>query len=211
MLTSELERVAVYIDGYNLYFGLCDSGWRKYLWLDLPALGAGLLKPGQRIVAVKYFTARVGSPEASVRRQGKYLDAVAARGGIEIVEGNFIYNQDSCDGCHRTWQRREEKQTDVNIAVRMLCDAQDDLYDVAILISGDSDQVPAVNEIRTRHPDRKVIVASPPKRVSKDLNKSAAAWFVLGERNFARAQLPDCVQGKNGYALYRPAEWWDAS
>jgi|ERR1039458_3849451 uncharacterized LabA/DUF88 family protein len=207
--TRKFERVAVYIDGYNLYFGLCDSKWRKYLWLDLPALASSLLKPGQRLVAVKYFTARVGKPEGSVRRQGKYLDALTARGGLKIIEGNFIYNPEECDDCHRVWLRREEKQTDVGIAVHMLCDAEDDCYDVAILISGDSDQIPAVSEITRRHPGRKVVVASPPMRVSKDLNSKAHAWFVMGEQLFADAQLPDCVQGKDGYALYRPVEWWD--
>jgi len=31
-----MDRAIVCIDGFNLYFGLCDKGWRRYLWLDLP-------------------------------------------------------------------------------------------------------------------------------------------------------------------------------
>ena len=33
-----LERLAFYIDGFNLYFGLKDKGWRKYYLLNLHEL-----------------------------------------------------------------------------------------------------------------------------------------------------------------------------
>ena len=29
------RRVAVYVDGFNLYYGLRSKGWRRYYWLDL--------------------------------------------------------------------------------------------------------------------------------------------------------------------------------
>lgn len=210
MVTSGGERVAVYIDGYNLYFGLNDKGWRRYLWLDLVAFARRLVREGQDLVAVKYFTARVGVPRDSARRQGIFLDALRVRGGLEIILGNFIYSPNSCTACGGTSDRREEKQTDVNIAVQMLLDAEEDLYDIAILVSGDSDQVPTVKAIRARHPGRKVVIAFPPMRVSKDLQAVAAAHFVLGRKHFAEAQLPQFVQGDNGYLLFQPAEWWAA-
>jgi hypothetical protein len=56
--TSPTERVAAYIDGFNLYFGIREEG-RRYLWLDLECLVQSLLKPHQQLVAVRYFTARV--------------------------------------------------------------------------------------------------------------------------------------------------------
>ena len=31
-------RVIAYIDGFNLYYGLKESDWRRYLWLDSPRL-----------------------------------------------------------------------------------------------------------------------------------------------------------------------------
>lgn len=39
-----MRRVISYIDGFNLYFGLKQKGWRKYYWLDLAALSRSLLK-----------------------------------------------------------------------------------------------------------------------------------------------------------------------
>ena len=52
------HRVAVYVDGLNLYYGLNSPGWRQYHWLDLRRLSEHLLLPGQRLAMVKYFTAR---------------------------------------------------------------------------------------------------------------------------------------------------------
>ena len=43
----------------NLYHGLKSKGWRRYYWLDLRRLVENLLRPGQRLVMVRYFTARV--------------------------------------------------------------------------------------------------------------------------------------------------------
>ena len=52
--------------------------------------------------------------------------------------------------------------TDVNIAVELLGDAQDDAFDTAIIISGDSDLTPPVRATLERYPGKRVIVASLP-------------------------------------------------
>ena len=54
-----MNRVISYIDGFNLYFGLKDKGWKRYYWLDLAALSGALLKPGQTLESTHYFTARL--------------------------------------------------------------------------------------------------------------------------------------------------------
>jgi len=174
----------------------------------LPALASNILKSSQELVAVTYFTSRVGWPEGSVQRQSDYLDALVARGNIEIVYGNFIWNPVQCESCGKEWDRREEKQTDVSIAVHMLGDAYDGLYDAALLISGDSDQVPVVKEIPFRYPNRRVIIACPPKRVSNELNDAASASFHLVRSHFEDCQLPESVTDPlTGHILRQPVEW----
>ena len=64
-----MERVIVYVDGFNLYFGINAKGWRRYLWLDLSALAASLLRPNQTLIATKYFTALVRADNQKVQRQ----------------------------------------------------------------------------------------------------------------------------------------------
>ena len=52
------ERVCVYIDGFNLYFGM-TSTYPKLKWLDVEALSKNLLKENQTLIDCNYFTARV--------------------------------------------------------------------------------------------------------------------------------------------------------
>jgi len=67
-----MSRVVAYVDGFNLYFGLRSKGWKKHYWLDLCALATTLLKPGQTLTGVHYFTSRIranGHNVADMQRQ----------------------------------------------------------------------------------------------------------------------------------------------
>ncbi len=50
-----MQRVFVYIDGFNLYFGLKSKGWKRYYWLNLARLAENLLKPSQNLAMIRYF------------------------------------------------------------------------------------------------------------------------------------------------------------
>ena len=41
-MPGKSERVIVYIDGFNLYFGLRSKGWKKYYWLNLKEFSRSL-------------------------------------------------------------------------------------------------------------------------------------------------------------------------
>ena len=59
METEEKQRVIVYIDGFNFYYGLkSTTRWRKYYWLDIVKLFESFMRPNQELIAVKYFSAR---------------------------------------------------------------------------------------------------------------------------------------------------------
>ena len=30
-----MDRVIVYVDGFNLYYGLRSKGWKRFYWLDI--------------------------------------------------------------------------------------------------------------------------------------------------------------------------------
>lgn len=75
---SQMRRVIVYIDGFNLYHGLKDKYGRKFLWLDLEALCLRLLQPDQDLVEIKYFTAAVRNHPPALRRQQKFWNALEA-------------------------------------------------------------------------------------------------------------------------------------
>ena len=88
-----MDRVIAYIDGFNLYFGLKSKGWRRYYWLNPRALVMNLVKPGQRLVSTKYFTARITSPAndpGKQRRQNAILEAIGTLPDTRIVCGHYL-------------------------------------------------------------------------------------------------------------------------
>lgn len=208
--TPILERVIAYIDGFNLYFGLKSKGWRRYYWLDLRSLVLNLLKPTQRLVELKYFTARISSSTRHAekqKRQNTYLEAVETMQDTRIYYGHYLQKSQTCFRCGATWDSHEEKMTDVNIAVEMLNDASDDLLNTALLISADSDLTAPVEAIRNRFPDKRVVLACPPNRQSKRLESSANGCFRIGRKKIQDSQFPDEVHKPDGFVLLRPSTW----
>jgi uncharacterized LabA/DUF88 family protein len=205
-----MSRVMVYVDGFNLYFGLRSKGWRKHYWLNLQALATALLKPGQTLQCVHYFTSRIranGRNLPDMQRQTTYLEALDTLPGLQLHFGHYLEKPKQCRQCGAQWMDYEEKMTDVNIAVQLLSDAFDDRFDTALLISGDSDLTTPVNKLRTQFPAKRLIVAFPPDRQSFELKKAANATFTIGEANLRQSQLPAQVQRADGFILQRPAHW----
>lgn len=203
-----MSRVAVYVDGFNVYFGLRAKYNRKYLWLDLQALAASLLRRGQTLQHVRYFTARVRNDPEGEQRQSDYLDALQARSQlVRVKDGRFQEKNRRCRDCGSTWTVFEEKETDVNIAVALLADAVRDEFDTALLISADSDLCPAVRETKSLFPEKRIVVAFPPNRHSADLRRVVDGFMFIGDDKIRRAQLPDEVVTRAGVVLRRPKHW----
>ena len=205
-----MERVAVYIDGLNLYYGLRDRGWRRYYWLDLQRMSESLMRPYQRLQFVRYFTAELlpnGGADARVERQDAYLQALSSLPKVDIQYGLHIPKTITCRHCGADSLTYEEKMTDVNIAVALLEDANDDLFDTAILISADSDLTRPIEVVRQKFADNRVIVIFPPKRHSQHLSDVATRSFHIGRDLLRDNQLPDPVAKPDGYPVHKPARW----
>lgn len=208
-MKPQRERMCLYVDGFNLYHGLHDLARREYLWLDLVRL-AESLRPRNEIAMVKYFTARVINEPDAESRQERYINALQAVHGdrFQVVLGHYKSKLQTCRHCHIQWQRNEEKETDVNIALHLLKDAMDGTYDSALLVSADSDLVPAVKMVMEARPDYFVTAAFPPKRYSADLKSLMPGAFQINKNKIRQAQLPDVVcVGASGKRYHRPDKW----
>lgn len=207
---ASVTRVMTYIDGFNLYFGLRDKRWRRYLWLNPRLLSSNLLKPGQVLVGTRYFTARIAEDPRDPgkhRRQGLFLEAIEIQPETTIHYGHYLRRPQQCFTCGATWMSHEEKMTDVQIAVQLLGDAVDNRYDTAIVVSADSDLAPPIEAVLRRFPSKRVIVASPPARRSQRLESVASAYFILGRKVIQDSQFPDEVAKPGGFILRRPIKW----
>lgn len=205
-----MNRVIAYVDGFNLYFGMKQKGFKRFYWLDLVSLGQSLTKPGQELAFTHYFTARIklkGNNHADMQRQSLYLDALGMSQNLQIHYGHYLQKSRICHKCGAKWTDYEEKMTDVNIATQLLADAFDNTFDTAILVSADSDLTSPVAQLRKRFPDKRIIVALPPGRNSVELTRAANGYFHIGEDKLRHAQLPETIVRTDGFKLQRPSYW----
>ncbi|MBN8853637.1 MAG: hypothetical protein BGO55_12060 [Sphingobacteriales bacterium 50-39] len=201
-----MKRLNVYIDGFNLYFGMVNSGLSSCKWLDVQSLAMNIKSDSHILNETKYFTSRISNNPDKQKRQNIYLEALQTT-SISIMYGQFRNQPMKCTQCSYFWYDSKEKMTDVNIATSMMTDAFTDNFDVAFLISGDSDLVPPVAAIRSLFPQKEIWVVLPPGRESNALKKVASGSFVLGKKKLQQSQLPNEVTSKYGMVLKKPPSW----
>ena len=205
-----MERVSVYIDGLNLYYGMKSKGLRRYYWLDVQRMAENMMRSYQQLQFVRYFTAKVlpdDNDSGQVERQDAYLQALSYLPKVRIHYGFHITKAITCPHCGASIRRYEEKMTDVNIAVALLEDAHEDLYDTAILISADGDLIGPVELVRQKYANKQVVAAFPPDRISRDLRGVSSASFNIGRDLLRDSQLPDPVHKPDGYPVPKPDNW----
>jgi uncharacterized LabA/DUF88 family protein len=202
-----MQRVAPYVDGYNLYYGLSEKRWKQFYWLNIQSMVQNLLKPNQILVSTKYFTTVIKRPPDKRRRQAVFLEALGTLTDFQMFYGHWLSNPVTCHKCGHTYDAYHEKMTDVNIAVELMSDALQDHLDVALVVSADSDLVGPVKAIRELFPPKRVIVAFPPARQSAALKAAARGYISIGRDVLAKSVFPDQVVKPDGFVLERPVEW----
>lgn len=201
-----MPRLNVYVDGFNLYFGMVEAGYLNCKWLDIHTLVSNIKSPQHDLNKVKYFTSRISNNLPKQQRQNVYLDALSST-PVEIIAGQFRSEYTKCGNCGEGWWDSKEKMTDVNIASHLIIDAYKDDFDIAFLISGDSDLVPPVKLVTEAFPKKQIVIVFPPERKSNELKKNATSSFALGRGKLAAAQFPENVIDKYGNKLKIPDSW----
>jgi hypothetical protein len=192
-------RAAFYIDGFNLYHAIADlqEPWLK--WLDLRRM-AETLVPGrtEHVVRVVFCTAYYPGDANKRWRHDQYLNALR-NVGVSCVLGHYVHEAASCRSCGSVWQRPSEKQTDINIALSLYHDATVDLFDVAYLVTADSDQAATARFLSQHFPDKKLITVAPPGRnFSANIERFAAGRMQLTRDTIARSLFPAVVLDSTG-------------
>jgi uncharacterized LabA/DUF88 family protein len=200
------NRVIVYVDGFNLYFGMVAAGIENSKWLNIKSLIDSYLTPNQELIEIKYFTSRITNQPGKQKRQTTYLEALETT-GVNIVYGLYKSKEIECNNCGHNWAISNEKMTDVNIATHLLLDAFNDKYDTAILISGDSDLVPPIKAVHTQFSKKAVSVFFPPERHNVTAAGAAKGSQIIGKKKIKDHQFPLNVIKKDGYMLTKPESW----
>lgn len=193
------SRVIFYIDGYNLYCGMVEQLWRKYLWLDIVGFCQSLLKPYQELTEVKYHTSIIKNLERK-ERQNAFLVANKLNPKFKYYLGKFKPTEKD---------KYQEKKTDVNIAVNMIRDVLKRNCETVVLISGDSDLIPAIQFLYELDPKIKIIAYFPPRRFSSDINRAVDKGIYLEklEERFSTNQLSENIIVNEFLTVSRPDNW----
>ncbi len=205
-MEQKKQKVIVYVDGFNLYFGMLDAGFLHCKWLDIDKLVKSYLKANQELVEIKYFTSRITNNPLKQKRQTTYLEALLTT-GIKIVYGLYKAKSIECENCGHNWAVSNEKMTDVNIATHLIIDAFQDKYDTAILISGDSDLVPPIKAVHSNFPQKAISVFFPPNRHNNTVAEAAKGSQIIGRKKLVDSQFENEVTKRDGFILHKPQNW----
>lgn len=207
------RRVFVYVDGFNLYHR-CLEHKHPHKWLCLRKLAMVHLFPGDEIVSIKYFTAKVdpGSEGSQKqKRQMVYWNALRSQ-GVEIIEGLMEKRERICKAQHicdkgGSYSQYTEKMSDVNLALHVYRDFIDEIPDIICVLSADLDVLPALKMIREtgKKINRKVMIKVILPSQDEGLYysriqdfKQVAITTQLSETFIKNSRLDDVIQFADG-------------
>jgi hypothetical protein len=176
---------------------------RSWLWVDLWKLATSVTPSGYHVEDVFYYTAPLRKPDGSRDRQRTFIEANRTiNPRLRVIDGYMEHRQRSCGTEHR-----EEKQTDVNLAVDLVTHALGHRYAAAVLICGDSDQVAAVR--MAQGAGLALFGRFPPARHSNHLEQVIQnESYEISKGRIKRSQMQEVVGSTSGYPLRRPAVEW---
>jgi uncharacterized LabA/DUF88 family protein len=225
-------KTRVYIDGFNLYYGLLKG--TPFKWLDLERFCDQLL-PKNTVEKIYYFTAKVDArpydPDQPTR-QTAYLRALSSLPRVETHFGSFmssvisqpLVDTDPATGRYlraagkpvmkltaagdfeRVWVlKSEEKGSDVNLAAHLMRDAYRGACACAVIISNDSDLLTPIQMAKV---DCGLKIGLIPPRPKGSVELKTLADFKIDPRVhiLAASQFPNVVATITGDA-HKPAAW----
>jgi len=188
-LFKRKKRVVIFIDGTNLFHGLWDC-YRTHI-LDIQELAIKLCCSNRELEQIRYyyspFIKQINSRMYVI--QQKYIETIRSHDNVHIVEGKYVrkpilFKKETMDKIRSYLTPDDlwtyvEKGIDVKIAVDMITLALKDVYDTAILVSGDSDFVPVINQLKELRKAVQVAMFMNDNRKSYDLKEHSKSIIRL--------------------------------
>lgn len=207
-------RTSVYVDGYNLYYGSLKKTPHK--WLNLLELCKAYL-PNNDIISIKYFTAKISARPNDLQqpaRQDAYLRALETIQCLEIILGHYLShkvtarlaNPPLIGSKYVEIIKTEEKGSDVNLATHLLNDAHLNKFDVAVVISNDSDLLMPIQIVKNEV-GKVVGILNPQKKASRVLASNSTFIKQIRPGPLAASQFPDKITDSSGNVITKPATW----
>ncbi|HLC95592.1 MAG TPA: NYN domain-containing protein [Patescibacteria group bacterium] len=143
-LIKQKQRVAIFIDGSNFHYKLRDLNIPNITYFKYGDFSLWLAR-GRQLVTKKYYVGVVRAQENDEKgqklrkNQTRLFNQLASKENDFVIERGYIMHHDGVF---------YEKGVDVKLAVDVVVGAYENLYDVAIIVSSDTDLIPAVQKVR---------------------------------------------------------------
>jgi uncharacterized LabA/DUF88 family protein len=208
---AAVMRTRIYVDAFNLYYGTLRG--TRFKWLDLDALCRNLLKPANRI---EHITARVSARDGDhgqPQRQELYFRALRTIPHLTITLGHFLSSDvrmatvspSGAIGGTVLVRKTEEKGSDVNLATLLVKEGFQNLYDVAVVVSNDSDLLLPIEVVKVEL-GKPVGVFNPHQKPSSRLRRSASFYKQIRKGVLGVSQFPTTLRDRQG-SFTKPAGW----
>ncbi|MDD3160023.1 MAG: NYN domain-containing protein [Candidatus ainarchaeum sp.] len=155
---GSIYRVSIFIDGSNLYHSLVNNFQTAKIDLEKFSI---FLSMGLDLINVYYYT----SPISNLENKEGYISQQKFLSKIQKIPKLilFLWRLEKHNGV------KIEKGVDVKLVTDLILGAVENKFDIAIIVSNDSDFVPAIKEVQKLN--KKVWNVNFPKRKSYHLNQ----------------------------------------
>ena len=219
----EKKRISVFIDGFNLYHAIDRHLSARYKWCNLKKLAEQFIDGEKEEIGKVYFvTAYCIWDNEKLVRHKNYVKALR-QNGIYTIKGNYRKVQRTfripmqIEECvpieilkiieKLVYRTHEEKETDVNIALKIVEEAFLNHYDHAIILSGDSDLIGAIKTVKKHFPDKEFTNLLPIKAKGKIIGKVCGKQYQITKKHFDEALMPEEINLENGEIIKMPEKY----
>ena len=139
------ERVTVYIDGSNFYYKLRspELSFPNLTKFNYRGLAVWLARD-RLLTSCRYYVGVVRAGADNLKGQGLRSEQQRLFAHLSSQEQNFVIKRGYIMAQGGVYH---EKGVDVQLAVDLLVGAYENLYDTAIIVSSDTDLIPAMKKI----------------------------------------------------------------
>ena len=229
-------RVVAYIDGYNLFYGrlkhkdkVINEKRRQLRWLNLHKLIERFCKPIENydIQKINFYTAKIKAfyqGDKSPKRQREYFKALKTIDNLKIIKGRFSENETCMPKAPISNPiemveviKIEEKRSDVNLACHLVKDAYENNFDLAVIITNDSDLLEPIKIVKYLKKD--FLILSPHNPICYDFvenfGKNEFGDYdyknlrKISNNDIKQSQFPDEIidEFTNKLIAKRPDKW----
>lgn len=212
----KVNRTVFLIDGFNIYHSIIETNketGKNAKWLNYQSLCKSYLPhigKTSSLEKIYYFTAHadhmINKDPDKINRHKLFISCLEDLGIVTILgrfKEKFVY----CPNCKKHIRKNEEKETDVAISTKLFEIFHNNECETAVLLTGDTDIVPAIKTVKKIFKDKKIAALFPYKRKNEELKTVCDLTFSIKKDTYSKFLFDDPYIKMDGKTVPKPVAW----